>query len=220
MRVHSNYNNLVHRSIALGFAFIVGSIAASAQAAVITWNVNAVIGSDGSERNYFDVFNQVHHTTDQSGPGVSYNFNSWCNPWFGTVGFEEYLGSSMGAEFAVTNTGFLYNATNGSSVDFSLIYQPYYGVISASTGFNLNSTNNYIGFRIDDGDGQYNYGWLQIELFSTVDAPGTRIIGIAYESVLGTAIAVPSAPTPPIPAPAVTALLAAFGFAGSRRRQI
>jgi MYXO-CTERM domain-containing protein len=208
--------NTMSRSITLGAALIVGSIAASAQAAVVMWNVNTVIGSDGSERNYFDVFNQVHHTTDQSGPGVSYNFNTWCNPWFGTVGFEEYLGSSMGAEFAVTNTGFIYNATNGSSVDFSLLYQPYYGVISDSTGFNLNSTNNYVGFRIDDGDGQYNYGWLQIELFSTVDAPGTKIIGIAYESVKGTAIAVPSVP---VPGPAATALLAVAGLVGSRRRR-
>lgn len=225
VRAHNNYN-LMRRSIALSSVIFVGSIAASAKAAVVTWNVNAVIGSAGSEYNYFDVFNQVHDTTDQSGPGVSYNFNSWCSPFTGVVGFEGYLGASHYAFFAINNISLLFNAPNGSSIDHSLWSSDFEGgafsVVdnAASAGFTLNSTNNFVAFRISDGDGQFNYGWLQLELFSSVSDPNTRIIGMAYESDLGAAITVPSAPTPPIPAPAVPVLLAAVGLIGSRRRQI
>ena len=71
-----------------------------------------------------------------------------------------------------------------------------------STAFILNSSNNQIGFRfLNESTGQYNYGWAQISLSSSVGSQPRILLQYAYDNT-GGPIAIGL-----IPEPSTTTLL-------------
>lgn len=55
--------------------------------------------------------------------------------------------------------------------------------VASPTAFQVNSTNNYIGFRfLNEGTGTLNFGWMQFSTGATLGAQPRSIIGFAYEA--------------------------------------
>lgn len=84
-------------------------------------------------------------------------------------------------------------------------------------GWNLNSTNNYVGFRfLNEAGGTVHYGWMQLGLGATTTT-GRTLVSYAFESTPLTAI-----PAGVVPEPGTYALMG-LGLAGlfvaARRRQ-
>jgi hypothetical protein len=79
-----------------------------------------------------------------------------------------------------TPTNFLYNATIGSSANWTALYAPLFQYASyVSPNF---ETGSYMGFKTVEG----NYGWLEVTWNSST--PQFEILGAAYESDVGVAI--------------------------------
>ncbi|MGI8437012.1 MAG: PEP-CTERM sorting domain-containing protein [Chthoniobacterales bacterium] len=61
---------------------------------------------------------------------------------------------------------------------------------------NLNSSNNYVGFRLtNESTGAINYGWFQISLGASATDPARAIVGYAFENT-GATINVGQVPEP------------------------
>ncbi len=61
---------------------------------------------------------------------------------------------------------------------------------------NLNSSNNYVGFRLtNESTGAINYGWFQISLGSSTTDPARAIVGYAFQND-GSTINVGQVPEP------------------------
>ncbi len=92
------------------------------------------------------------------------------------------------------------------------------GVFSSAP--NLNSSNNYVGFRFQNeaAANQIQYGWLQIRLGATITDPSRAIVAYGFERT-GAPIAVGA-----VPEPTTTALLGvmaagALGVRAWRKRK-
>lgn len=133
------------------------------------------------------------------------------NPWSSTgLGFFSPTAPAGGA-YVLSATSTVANLAIGATVDGSATFGS--GLTSNIAQWNLNSSNNYFGFRfIAEPGGTVHYGWAQIALGSTVNAPGRAIVQYAYESDPNTPITIP------IPEPASLGLLA-MGAVGLLRRR-
>ena len=85
--------------------------------------------------------------------------------------------------------------------------------------FSIDNNQGYIGFRLDQGSGDYNYGWIHVSGFTDGNNPKGElsIDGWAYESDVNTAILAGQrsggGPSGAVPEPSGLALLAC-GAAG------
>ena len=86
---------------------------------------------------------------------------------------------------------------------------------TGATAFNLNSTQNLVGFRfVNEATGATHYGWMRLQLWSGPGVQPRAIVEYAYESVAGSSINAGV-----IPAPGAIALLGLSGLAGIGRRR-
>lgn len=133
------------------------------------------------------------------------------NLWSSTgLGFFNPSAPAGGA-YALAAPSVVANLLPGATVDGTSTYGA--GISSNVAQWNLNSSENYFGFRfIAEPGGTLHYGWAQIALGSTVNAPGRAIVQYAYESDPNTPITIP------IPEPASLGLLA-MGAVGLLRRR-
>lgn len=104
-------------------------------------------------------------------------------------------------------------SSEGGSIAFSLVF-------SSSNYQSDSSGDQYIGFRLDQGGGDYYYGWAQIYGTAVADGPGNSadaVVGVkqmAFNNTLNEGLAVGVIPEP------ATALTLAFGgllISGYRR---
>lgn len=163
--------------------------------------------------------NVVTGQTGTSGAGVA----GWdVNPYSGTT--MNFFGStgggyvrSGGSSLTLTDNlapGFLIDAnanaggTWGSGAAES----------TGSTAFNLNSSDNIVGFRfIHEGNGnQVHYGWMRIALSGTFTDQPRTLVEYAYESNAGVGIQAGA-----VPEPTSLSILAlgALGLVARRRRR-
>jgi hypothetical protein len=90
------------------------------------------------------------------------------------------------------------------------------------TAWNLNSNNNYVGFRfLNEGTSTVDFGWAQVHLGATLTDTTRAIIGYAYDD---SGAGILSGATTSVPEPSTTALLGvmaagALGVRAWRKRK-
>lgn len=141
--------------------------------------------------NIFGVYiNVVTGVTSSDATAVT----GWdINP-FGTASLSWYGTASAGSTGYVRGGGesptVVDNLPLGTLVDAASPGTPNYTINdngpsegSGATAFALNSANNYVGFRfLNEGTGQVNYGWLQVQVGPLLTDASRRIIGYAFQS--------------------------------------
>ncbi len=106
------------------------------------------------------------------------------------------------------------NLAAGTLISGASVYGSGVSESTGSTAFNLNSSDNLVGFRfLNEGTATVNYGWVRVLLGATQNATGRAMIEYAYEDT-GAGIEAGRVPTP-----GSLALLGLGGLAAARRRR-
>ncbi len=129
---------------------------------------------------------------------------------------------------AVTNNAFRTSSTGlfmktGVPITFGTTINSAsgFGTFASMTSGYTNLSNTFLGFRIDQGGGNYNYGWVQISTGGDVTGHGPGSITIfdaAWENTLNQAIVAGSVTSIPEPSVAVLGIGLAAGVLALRRR--
>ncbi|MEP6603511.1 MAG: PEP-CTERM sorting domain-containing protein [Spartobacteria bacterium] len=129
---------------------------------------------------YLNVVTGVSNVVPASVPGWDVNpFSSttlsWFNPAAPAGGVYVTGGGSSVTLVDNLGLGVLINAVS--------VYGSGASETTGTTAFNLNSTNNYVGFRFQNETtgNTTNFGWVRISLGATLTSPRS-IIGYAYEN--------------------------------------
>ena len=197
--------------VGLHLAACAAATVAGTSSAAIVWsgivNLNIPSNIDGV---YLNV------VTGQSGSAGS-SVPGWdVNPYGGsTLQFFPSTGGGY-ARGQGSSTTLVDNLAFGTVIGAALSFGSGTGGVetTGATAFNLNSSQNLVGFRFTStelGAGTY-YGWMRIEVGATLAAQPRSIVEYAYEDS-GTGIIAGN-----IPAPGALAVLGLAGLAGRRRR--
>jgi len=186
--------------------------AGAANAAIVVWNVNAVIPAT-TDGIYFNVETQTTGLTGTGTPGWD------LNPYGGT-GLAFYWSGSGAAGVRLNpngsfNSNTMSNLPQGFEVGAQMTGTASFGTSSPSFTttqpgkWNFNAVN-YFGFRFTNAANQIRYGWGAM---SVGDTAATRtLLTIAYEDSGG------SIQVGAVPAPGAIALLGVAGLVSRRRR--
>lgn len=191
--------------------------AAAANAAVVTWNINQVVGAT-TDGLYVNVETGVTY----DGGSADTSFPGWdLNPWGSTSLSFFWSGASNGLSQGVrlnTTAGGTISGSTCSSLPVGFVVGASLSGASFGTGsasFTTTSQGrwtfnaiNYFGFNFTTAAGQvrYGYGVMQVGANSSV----RTLISVSYEDSGGSITVVP--------APGAVALLGLAGFTGRRRR--
>ena len=183
------------------------AVAATANAAIVTWNANLVIPNN-IDGQYINVETQVYGTA--AGLAVGWDLNPYGTStttmsWF-AAGAPSGCVTGLGTGGTIVGVANLSNGTLvGSASTFGNTAS---GV--ANGGWKLNAAN-YFGFRFTAADALTHYGYGVMTVGATM---GVRTLtSVYYENVAETGITVVA-----VPAPGALALLGLAGFASRRRR--
>ena len=188
---------------------------AGAASADIVWsgivNLNIPSTTNGL---YLNVLTGAYNVDGGGGSTVA----GWdVNPWSAaTLSFFNPANPTGGVyvrdastTVGVSNLGF------GTVIGEGSTYSSGGAQTTGAFAFNLNSSENLVGFRLFNEDaGTVHYGWMRIELIGTLNGQPRSVVEYAFESTAGASIAAGV-----VPAPGVLALLGLAGLAGSRRRR-
>jgi MYXO-CTERM domain-containing protein len=188
---------------------------AGAASADIVWsgivNLNIPSTTNGL---YLNVLTGAYNVDGGGGSTVA----GWdVNPWSAaTLSFFNPANPTGGVyvrdastTVGVSNLGF------GTVIGEGSTYSSGGAQTTGAFAFNLNSSENLVGFRLFNEDaGTVHYGWMRIELIDTLNGQPRSVVEYAFESTAGASIAAGV-----VPAPGVLALLGLAGLAGSRRRR-
>jgi hypothetical protein len=187
--------------------------AAAAATAVATPQADAAIVYSGPvniaiPNNIDGVYMNVVTGANGSTPVAGYDIN----PYSALAGNFNLWGPAANT-WLDTGTD-AYNLSVGTVIGAAGVYDRPGGGVNVGTQMNLNSSNNYLGFRfVNEANGnQVHYGWIQLQFGA--DAGTRSIIGYAYEDVAGGSIEAGV-----VPAPGALALLGLAGVIGGRRRR-
>ena len=145
--------------LALALAAGLTSFAGSAKAAVITLNLNQF--TDGSSPIGFGYNNGV--ITSDYNEGID---GSWQPPFFMPPMFSSPARGTIGIQYGQNSGDGYYGPSNtplqyGALIDELLTYQT-----GGNTGVNA-STGGYWAARFNDGNGNFNYGYVQVDVTSS-----------------------------------------------------
>ena len=163
---------------------------------------------------YLNVVTGVSSGVPASAPGWD------VNPWGSApAGFSFFNPAAPAGGVYVRNVGTtgVSNLAPGAIIGPASTYTSGAGQTTGTGLFNLNSSNNIVGFRFNnEATGAVHYGWMRISLGATYGAQPRAIVEYAYESQPGVAIAAKDG----VPTPGAASLLAigAAGLVGRRRR--
>jgi len=214
-----NISSRLEKHFAVAAAAV--AVAGAANAAIVVWNVGAVVPAsiDGL---YVNVETQQAVTTAGS------TLPGWdLNPYGGTNLSFFWSGSTNGSSAGVRLNTVAGGTTSGSTLSnlalgFSIGAQLIGGTSGASFGggspsftttaqgkWTLNAVN-YFGFRFTNAAGQVRYGWGSMQMGA--NAATRTLLTIAYEDSGG------SIQVGAVPAPGAIALLGVAGLVSRRRR--
>jgi hypothetical protein len=165
---------------------------------------------------YLNVETGVNNVSPAAVPGWDVNpFSSTTFSWFAA---SPNASSGYIANFAGGSSATLVdNLPIGTAVSVAQGTWNFNNAVetTGTTAFNLNSNNNYVGFRFLNGASVVSYGWVQVHLGATLLDPSRAIIGYAYDNAGG---AILVGDTGVIPEPSTLALLSvmAAGAVGVR----
>lgn len=183
---------------ALGLTSV--SAATSASAGIVSWDSGNATG-DGltlSGENFF--FTPTTGVTGSSG-----TLQLFTSP-------DNFLGQASSGYFFLGSTHFQFYSA-GQSIDGSAGNTTF-----AYSGDPISGTS-YIGFAIDQGSSNYQYGWAAVQWTPNAGSAPVTLVAFGYETDLNTAIQA-GATAVPEPAQAAWAVAAgAVGFAALRRRK-
>jgi hypothetical protein len=208
-----------------------------AQAEVIFFNVGISQNFGGSETLNFGSINLGNGTFEENGTnGPSFGLNFYTSAYgiselttleksveWGIDGYIDVLRLDTGQ--AISDASATWG--NDSVVRKSLLWIYDDGYINLYRGgaWSVISDEQQIGYaplRIDAGDGNYNYGWVEIQVVAgntnTISLPNNievTVKGFAFESTVNTAINAGVVPEPS--SMALIALGGLFGLAARRR---
>jgi hypothetical protein len=188
-------------------ATVAMSTAATANAAVVTWNCNLIIPFT-NEGLYINVQDQTY-ASDSDNIAAGWDLNPYGIEiarllWYN--GGTSSLNGCVSGPGQLGNLGPVVSLSAGTVVGFGLTFG---GTDSSVTdgGWVRNAANNF-GFRFVAADGLIHYGYGVMTVGATM---GVRTLtSVFYESVAATSIT--------IPAPGALAVLGLAGFASRRRR--
>ena len=196
------------------------AVAASANAAIVTWNINQPVGAtiDG-------LYVNVETGVTYDGASADTLFAGWdLNP-YGTSSMSFFWsGTANGSSAGVRLNTVAGGTTNGSTcsslpIGFVVGPQLIGGTSGASFGtgsasFTTTSQGrwtfnalNYFGFRFTTAAGATRYGFGVMQVGAT--AAVRTLVSVSYEDSGGSIV---------VPAPGALALLGVAGLAGSARR--
>ena len=169
---------------------------------------------------YINVVTGVTSTTPSGAPGWD------LNPW-SSSSFEIWGNNSASPNDGVLDNfpggaaGSVDNLPLGTVIDGSYNYGRTDSTVETTgpTAFNLNSSNNVFGFRfLNEGTGQYDFGWARISLSTSLSAQPRLLVDYAYEDSGGSIMA------GQVPEPSTLALLGvmaagAIGVRAWRKRK-
>jgi hypothetical protein len=193
MKTKTLLNRVDTRLAACAAAAAGAAIAAPPAEATIIWSgpVNINIPSTTS-----GVYLNVQTGVNNPVPGLVPGWD--LNPWSSTsLNFFTPTPNPGGGEMVGTGTTY-FNLTLGTLVSGASTFAGIgTSTINGGTPLNLNSSNNYMGFRfINEAAGnQVQYGWLQISLAGTAQGQPRAIVSFAYEDS-GAGINVGAVPEP------------------------
>jgi hypothetical protein len=167
---------------------------------------------------YLNVVSNVSNTDLTLAPGWDVNpFGSASLAWFGPspAATSGYVNNFPGGTSATLVDNLPIGTPISNALGYTWATDTTASETSGVTAFNLNSDNNYVGFRFVDpsiNGGAVSFGWLQIHLGATSNDPTRAITGYAYENTGGAILA------GAVPEPSTTALLGvmAAGAVGVR----
>jgi hypothetical protein len=179
--------------------------ASTAHAVVVTSGIVNIPIPATTAGVYINVVTGANSPAPASAPGWD------INPWSATgLGFFNPA-TPAGGVYVSTAAGVVANLPVGSLIDATDTFSN--GLPANIAQWNLNSSNNYFGFRFtNESGGTLHYGWAQIEIGSAITS--RTLVQYAFESTPNTGIAV-------VPEPG-TYLMMGLGLAGllaARRRQ-
>ena len=217
--INQNILGLRVKNRLLGYATVAGAALAApvvADASIVySGPVNIVIPDD-TDGLYFNVITGV----GTGFPGLA----GWdLNPYSATPGSTFTLwGPTANTWFnsngVVTPPG--YNLAFGTSISgaAAAFFRPG-GTNDLEPEINLNSSNNYLGFRFvnEANGGLIHFGWIQVEFGATI--ADRAIIGFAYDNVADTAIGAGVVPEPSTMALFSVMAAGALGVRAWRKRK-
>jgi len=184
------------------------SAAGSANAAIIYSGVVNLNIPNTTTGLYLNVVTGAYNETGGGGTTVpGWDINPWSSTGFGLFS----PGNPSGGAYVVTAPGFGANLAPGAEIGAGSTFGS--GTSSNIAQWNLNSSDNLIGFRFfNEESGQVHHGWFRVAFGSSIIQ--RTLVEYAYESTAGASIMAAA-----VPAPGVLALLGLGGLAGARRRR-
>jgi hypothetical protein len=168
---------------------------------------------------YLNVATGVFATAPAGSPGWD------VNPWSSSaLNFFTPTPNPGGGEMIGTGTNYLnlFNQLGTFQVGPAGTYANAGSTtISAGTPLNLNSSNNYMGFRFinETMANQVQYGWLQVTLSTTAQGQPRAVVSYAYENS-GAPITVGAVPEPSTMALLGVMAAGALGVRAWRKRKV
>lgn len=200
----------------VGALAVAGAAATSANAAVVlsgTVNLNIPSTTNGLYLNVVTGVNNLPGSTAGSTvPG--WDVNPWSSSGLGLFNPAAPTGGSYVGTTA--NGTVALNLASGTSIGASSIFgSNSSATTAAASGFNLNSSNNLVGFRFQNeaNGNQIHYGWMRIALGATLGGQTRTLVEYAYEDQAGVPILAG------LPTPGAASLLGLGALAGLRRRR-